>query len=152
MTGVMVLSLPIIIFWFFIFWILGGIVFAVISILHGSRLKKVRFSCLFTLISAAYAYGAVYTGLTLGEENINSCLQKANGWLQSFSSIIACGAVSMVLSAIAWFLLLIVSGLVLMWFSQTRTKKWIDKSSDNSNNIAVKNESNSQKRAASSVG
>ncbi len=51
--------------WFIIYWILGGVVFALVAAARSTHMRKARFSCLFTLGSAAAAYGAAVVGLLL---------------------------------------------------------------------------------------
>lgn len=49
--------------WFLVYWIFGGIVFMIISLVRPGRMKRVRFSCLYTLVAALTGYGAAWLGM-----------------------------------------------------------------------------------------
>lgn len=111
--------------WFVVFWILGGVLFAAVATMHFLKLKKTRFSCLFSLASAAAAYGAAVTGIVVGKENIQDCLIVTSNY--SFFRNIApaflgCGAKEIFLSGAAWFVLLMLASLLLMLLSRRETK------------------------------
>jgi len=117
---------PLAVFWFLIFWLVGGVLFSIIALFRSSKIKKTQFSCLFTLLCAGCAYGAAHTGMMMGAEEINVCLEKAVGWTESFSAIIACGVFAMMISGLAWFILLFVGGSLLLLLSRSKNQSWID--------------------------
>ncbi len=100
--------------WFVVFWILGGVLFAAVSTIHFLKLKKTRFSCLFSLASAAAAYGAAATGIVVGKEHIQDCL--------TVPAFLDCGAKEIFLSGGAWFIVLMLLSLLLMLLSRRESK------------------------------
>ena len=76
------------IFWFLAYWVLGGVFFAVITILRLGKIRMVRFSCLFTILALLLGVSASYFGIagvagrghyprksrkTLGRKEIRVC-------------------------------------------------------------------------------
>lgn len=117
--------LPLSVFWFFIFWLVGGVLFAIIALFRTTKLKKAQFSCVFTLWCLFCAIGAAHTGLLMGNDEIEICLQKAQGFVESFSAVIACGVYSMMITGAAWFILLFAGGLLLLLLSRAKNQSWV---------------------------
>ena len=59
--------------WFLFYWILGGVLFALVAILRLGRVRKVRFSCLFSFWSLLCGAGAAWGGVKLAQDSITSC-------------------------------------------------------------------------------
>ncbi len=119
-------SLVITAFWFPIYWIFGGVFFATVTFLKVIKLRKVRFSCLFTLSSLATAFAASYLGMRIGAGEINVCLESASGFLDRISAIIGCGILSLFLSGAIGFIVLIGIGLIILVISRAANQSWID--------------------------
>ncbi|MFH1766877.1 MAG: hypothetical protein ABH826_02165 [Patescibacteria group bacterium] len=119
-------SIVIAAFWFPIYWVFGGVFFATIAFLKVIKLRKVRFSCLFTLSSLAAAYGASYLGMRLGEGEIDSCLSSASGFLDRISAIIGCGILSLFLAGGIGFIVLLGLGMIILYISRAANQSWID--------------------------
>lgn len=103
--------------WFILYWILGGILFAVVALTRLLRIKKAQFSCLFTFASAAAAYGAATTGLMMAPPSVIRCWQGAlvaNDWGQ----FVGCGVREVFFSGGAWFALLVLLSIMFMLLSQ----------------------------------
>lgn len=113
-------------FWFPLYWILGGVVFATVAILRVTKLRKVRFSCLFTLASLLASYGASYSGMILGENEIRACMEGTTGFLDSASAIIGCGILSFFLAGGIGFIILVAVGLVILFISRASNQSWVD--------------------------
>lgn len=113
-------------FWFPIYWILGGVVFATIAFLSVLKLRKVRFSCLFTIATLLSAYGASYLGMQMGEREISSCLLTADSFLDKLSSIIGCGIFSLFIAGAIGFAVLIGVGAIILFISRAANQSWID--------------------------
>lgn len=113
-------------FWFPLYWIFGGVFFATIAIIKVIKLRKVRFSCLFTLTSLAAAYGASYLGMVLGENEIQACLAQTSGFINSFSAIVGCGILSFFLAGAIGFITLILVGLLILFISRAANQSWVD--------------------------
>ncbi|MCH8049504.1 hypothetical protein IH979_02220 [Patescibacteria group bacterium] len=126
MTEVLDFTWLLALFWFPIYWIIGSVVFAIVTIIRVIKLRKARFSCLFTTLSGGAAYGAAYVGLRLGEEEIAGCFMEVEDFWGSLASIFACGVFSVFLAAGVGFLLLIIAGFILLYISRARNQSWVD--------------------------
>lgn len=113
-------------FWFPIYWIFGGVAFATVTFLSVMKLRKVRFSCLFTIASLASAYGASYLGMRMGEAEINTCLASANSYLDKLSSIIGCGIFSLFVAGAIGFAVLLGAGFIILFISRASNQSWVD--------------------------
>jgi len=114
------------IFWFILYWVLGGVVFAVISIFRVSKLRRAQFSCLFTLLSAGCAFGAAYFGALKAEDQIYVCLEQETDVFGRLASVIGCGILEQVVSGAIWFGILLVLGYVAYLFSRATNQSWVD--------------------------
>lgn len=108
--------------WFVVYWLLGGALFAVVALTRFLKVKKAQFSCLFTLASAAAAYGAATTGLTMGEIKASVCLQGVERFFPAVQAVLGCAAQEIFFSGSAWFALLILLSVLLMLLSERSGK------------------------------
>ncbi len=108
--------------WFIIFWVAGGVLFAVVALTRFLRIKKAQFSCLFTLASVAAAYGAATTGLMISEQKITQCLGSGAGPLEIGKAVFTCAFRDVFLSGGIWFALLILLAILFMLLSQRESK------------------------------
>lgn len=113
-------------FWFPIYWIFGSVIFAMITFLKVIKLRKVRFSCLFTLLSLGLAYGAGYSGMVLGHSEITICLAEADGFVDQISGVIGCGILSFFLAGVVGFGLLVALGFLVLIVSRATNQSWVD--------------------------
>lgn len=107
--------------WFVVFWIVGGVIFAVIGLVRFLRLNKNRFSCLFTILSAATALGAAWMGLLAAHTNTPSaCLAGARTtFITDFiPSLFTCASQEVLSAAALWFLFLLGAGIILLFISR----------------------------------
>lgn len=114
------------IFWFILFWLVGGVFFAIVALLRIIKLRKTRFSCLFTLACGGAAYGAAWSGLTLGEGSIAECLQNSDSFFDQLAAVYGCGVLEISFSALLWFVGLIIAGFLLLLISRGANKSWTD--------------------------
>ncbi len=124
-------------FWFPIYWIFGGVIFATLAFFRVTKLRKVRFSCLFSLLSLACAIGAAYFGMQFGHDQINSCLNKTTGFVDSLSAVIGCGIISIFLAGAIGFVVLILLGLLIMFICRAANQSWIDSDEEAKEKIVV---------------
>ena len=112
--------------WFLVYWILGGVFFAAITIIRLGRLRKVRFSCLFTILAVACGIGAADWGLRYSQEAVDTCIAEASNKAEMVTAIFGCGFAGVfgmfMLGAIA----LTLGGFLIMFISQSKSKPWID--------------------------
>lgn len=100
-------------FWFVAYWIVGGVVFSVISVTRFLHVHKARFSCLFTLLSAAAAYGAAWMGVRAILVR-RMCVERVRGILDVFPLMFTCDVRHTFSSGLLWFLLLMAIGIAIM--------------------------------------
>lgn len=111
---------------FLLYWIIGGVIFATIAVTQVIKLKKTRFSVLFTMLSVVCALAASRTGLFLAQDSVQPCLAEAGDRLERFSAILACGILEITLAGTIWFIALIGFGLLLLLLSRAENQSWID--------------------------
>lgn len=110
--------------WFFLYWIIGGVFFACVALLRLIRLRKARFSCLFSLTAAICASAAAWGSTTWIEKAAGNCLifpidQAA------LTVLFTCGGIQLVVSVFAGFVLLIVIGFGLLKLSSWKDRTWL---------------------------
>lgn len=113
------------ILWFLIYWILGGVFFAIVTIMRLGRVRKVRFSCLFSLLSLVVGMSAAYFGLRQSEEAVSGCLVQASSKLEMLTAIFGCGFVEIFGMFLFGALLLTLGGFLIMAISKSKAKPWI---------------------------
>ena len=126
MTEVFDFTLILAAFWFPIYWIIGSVVFATITIIQVVKLRKARFSCLFTILSAATAFAAAYAGLYYGQSQISVCLADAPDFFGALASVFACGVYSVFAAAGIGFVALILLGFIIYYISRAKNQSWVD--------------------------
>lgn len=99
----------------------------VIAVIKLGRIKKLQFSCLYTLISALAGYGAAWTGVYLAGDAITQCLASANGIQERFVAIFACGIVGIFSSMLLWAAVLVIGGFAMMRLSKTNEPMWFER-------------------------
>lgn len=106
--------------WFLFYWIFGGAFFALISVFRIGRLKKARFSCLFTIFSAAAATGAAYFGMRWANESAKTCIDTAQSNFEGFVGFFGCSVVALGLAFLSGAVVVIVLGGIAMWLSSIK--------------------------------
>lgn len=113
------------ILWFFVYWILGGVFFAVMALLRLGRVRKVRFSCLFTFLAAGCAFGSSYFGVHYAKTAIQSCLVDSVSKAQTKIAIIGCGFGGIMGAFLIGTIILTLGGFLIMSISKSKAKPWI---------------------------
>lgn len=114
--------------WFVLFWIIGGILFAVVGLVRFLRLNKNRFSCLFTFFSGVTAVGASWMGLLAAEATparvciARGAVAKAERLTTILPNLFRCSYEELLSAAGLWFLFLLAIGIILMFISRTPEK------------------------------
>jgi hypothetical protein len=113
-------------FWFILFWIFGGVFFAAVGIMRVIKLRKARFSCLFTILSAVCAYAAAHTGVWWARKEIKECIAQTHDVFGKMASVVACGIFEEALAAVIWFTVLILGGFILLYLTRAENQSWLD--------------------------
>jgi hypothetical protein len=112
--------------WFLVYWILGGVFFALVAIMRLGRVRKVRFSCLFTLWSFACALGSSWFGIFTVEDVVGECVANSDTNTEIVSAVFGCGFVSVFGFFLVGAALVVLGGFVIMAVSKSKTKPWFD--------------------------
>jgi len=113
------------ILWFLVYWVLGGVFFAIVTVMRLGRLRKVRFSCLFTILSLLVGVGAAYTGLMGARRAVSECLGDAVTNAEQLTAVFGCGAASIFGMFLLGALVLTAGGFLIMFVSKSKAKPWI---------------------------
>ncbi len=101
-----------------------------VAMLRLGRIKKIRFSCLYTLLSAIVGYAASWTGVYWSEDAINTCLAEANGMSEQFAAVFACGIIGIFSAMLVWAAVLMLGGFIMMAITKTNEKAWFEKTDE----------------------
>jgi hypothetical protein len=113
-------------FWAPIYWIVGGVVFAIIAFTRSLKLRRVRFSTYFTLLSVIMGFGASYGGMRLAIRNGTTCAVDQAGFVDTVSGVIACGILEFSAAGLLGFITLLILGSLLMVLSRAKNQSWVD--------------------------
>jgi signal transduction histidine kinase len=112
--------------WFLIYWILGGVFFALVAIMRLGRVRKLRFSCMFTVWSFLCALGSAWFGVFTVNDAIAQCVAHSDTSTEMVSAVFGCGFVSVLGFFLVGALLLVGGGFLIMALSKSKTKPWFD--------------------------
>jgi len=118
------------ILWFLFYWVFGGVFFTVIAVIRLGRIKKARFSCLYTILSAFGGYAAALLGVYWAEDSINRCLAQATDMTEQFAAVFACGIVGILSAMLIVAAFLVFGGFIMMRLSRSKEPRWFDKPDD----------------------
>ena len=113
------------ILWFVVYWVLGGVFFAIVTMMRLGRLRKVRFSCLFTILSFFVGVGVAYSGMKGSQEAVKNCLGQALTNAEKMVAVLGCGATSIFGMFLLGALVLTVGGFLIMAISKSKSQPWI---------------------------
>lgn len=113
------------ILWFVVYWVLGGVFFAVVTMMRLGRLRKVRFSCLFSILSLIVGIGVAYSGIKGSQEAVSDCLGEAVTNAQKMTAVLGCGAASVFGMFLLGALVLTIGGFLIMAVSKSKSQPWI---------------------------
>ncbi|MEK7131921.1 MAG: hypothetical protein AAB833_00175 [Patescibacteria group bacterium] len=107
--------------WFLIYWLFGGVLFAVVALSKFVRVNPAVFSCWFTLLSIATAFGAAWTGIFVLEQS--SAAQACFNSIQHFGDIALvewsnCNLGNLLIAGSLWFIFLLAVGIGLMFVAK----------------------------------
>jgi len=111
---------------FLVYWILGGAFFVVIGLIRSARTKKVRFSCLFTIVCAATAYGAARLGIFWSEDAVSDGLNRTSTISETIIGVFSLSFASMFLALIAGFAAMVVVSYFMMALSKSHDPAWYE--------------------------
>ena len=116
--------------WFVLYWIFGGVFFAVVAFLRFGRVRKVRFSCLFSLWTILVAAGAAWGGMLFAQEAQTECLLAAETKAEAITAVFGCGAIGVFGALLVGVAVLVIGGFLIMAISRTDNKPWIKMEND----------------------
>lgn len=113
------------VFWFVVYWVLGGVFFAVVTMMRLGRLRKVRFSCLFSILSLVVGISVAYSGIKGSQEAVSDCLGQAVTNAEKMTAVFGCGAASIFGMFLLGALVLTIGGFFIMAISKSKSQPWI---------------------------
>jgi len=114
------------ILWFLVYWIMGGVFFAVVSITRWGRLHRVTFSCLFSLLALACGIGAAWGGVRLARGEVTHCLAQAENRAEAITAIFGCGFVGIFGVFLIGAAVLVIGGFIIMALASTKeAQPWL---------------------------
>ena len=113
------------ILWFVVYWVLGGVFFAIVTMMRLGRLRKVRFSCLFTILSFVVGVGVAYSGMKGSQRAVADCLGEAVSNAEKMTAVFGCGAASIFGMFLLGALVLTAGGFLIMAVSKSKSQPWI---------------------------
>lgn len=111
--------------WFLVYWILGGVFFSVMALLRLGAVRKVRFSCLFTILALGCAAGAAWGGIRLADDAVSQCLISSESKAEAITAILGCGFVGIFSAFLLGLIVLVAVGSVFLKISIAESKPWI---------------------------
>ncbi len=105
--------------WFIVYWLVGGVFFALVAATRFMNMRKARFSCLFTLGTVLAAYGAAVVGMLLANANkVIRCPKMSPDAFRAFGDVLTCNYQAIFVAGGLCFALLLMAGLVALLFSR----------------------------------
>jgi len=132
-TEIATLTVILTILWFIVYWIFGGVLFSLISFLKPGKLKRARFSCLYTLVSAVSGYLAASIGINLAQKATGEVPQ-ATSFAEAIMVVGGLGFVGILLGLIAGFMITFTGGYIAMAISRSKEKSWYDRAEQETEN------------------
>lgn len=111
--------------WFLAYWILGGVFFSLVALLRLGRVRKVRFSCLFSILAFFTGATTAFYGVRFGQGSIQQCLVDAETKAEVITAIFGCGFAGIFGVFLIGAAVLVLGGFFLMSISKSQTKPWI---------------------------
>ena len=112
--------------WFLIYWILGGVLFSLVALLRLGRVRKVRFSCIFTILAFLTGVTTAFLGVRYGNDSINTCLIQSGNQAEAITAIFGCGFVGIFGAFLLGAAVIVTGGFVIMEISKSKNKPWIN--------------------------
>ena len=104
--------------WFVVYWLIGGVIFAVIALSRLIHLKKAQFSCIFVVLAGLAAYGASWMAVVSATGHHHACFSKIVAVYDAIPAMFACATRETVFSGLLWFIFLMTLGIGLMFISR----------------------------------
>ncbi len=113
-----VITLVLTLLWFVMYWLVAGVLFAIVNLTRFMRVNTARFSCLFTLMSFATAYAAAWTGYVAASRSNARCLAAIDAPYEAIPGLFRCATTIMLSNGVLWFIVLLAAGIGLMFISR----------------------------------
>lgn len=117
-------------FWFIVYWVLGGVFFALVAATRFIHTRKAVFSCLFTGGSVIAAYGAAVLGLMLVRPRGLRCPAHVvtqgvfrDPAMMRLQDVLLCDAKSVMIAGCLFFALLLAIGMIALLVSRVEKQK-----------------------------
>ena len=112
--------------WFLVYWIFGGVIFSIISLLRPGKMKRVRFSCMYSLLSLLAGYVAARLG-TFWATQATGAAPTAETVGEAVVVIGGLGFVGILLGLMSGFVISFIGGWIIMAISRSQEASWYDR-------------------------
>ena len=116
------LTLLVALVWFIVYWIFGGVFFAIVVASRFINLRKARFSCLFSIASGVLAYAAATTTLLTAQLPMRACAKVTKEGTDAFLGLLKCAPKAFFASGFLWFAVLVLIGAVAVLLSRAEKR------------------------------
>jgi len=120
--------------WFLAYWIFGSAFFVVIRIFGSRKIRRIQFSCTYSLLCLLTAYGASRTGLVLSGEGVEEAFQSLKLLSGATVDFFTAGFAGITLAGIIWFIITILIGFILLALARSKEKVWWSEEESQNNN------------------
>ncbi len=110
---------------FFAYWVLGGVFFSLVALLRLGRVRKVRFSCLFSLLALASGIGSSLIGVRYAQGSLTACLLDSTNDAEQIVALVGCGSVAILGTLLIGAAVVVLGGFLIMYLSRTDSEPWI---------------------------
>lgn len=118
LSSPIIITLTFTLLWFVLYWLVAGVLFAIIGLVRFMRINTARFSCLFTLLSLVTAYAAAWTSYVAAARTAPRCVGQINAAYEAIPGLLRCAATITMSNAILWFIVLLAVGIALLFVTR----------------------------------
>lgn len=111
---------------FLTYWVFGGVIFSVLSLLRPGKLRRVRFSCLYTLFSGGIGYTSAYMAWRLLEKSAGPIAESVPV-TQVIERVGGSGLLSIIFSFLTGLCVVFAGGWIIFLLSRTKELSWLDR-------------------------
>lgn len=112
--------------WFLFYWLSGGVLFALITLIKLGRVRKVRFSVLFTGWSLICGIASAWIGLIVAGESVKTCLETAYNKAEQMMALFGCGFAGVLGTFLFGAAAVVLGGWIILSISKTKHRPWIN--------------------------
>lgn len=110
---------------FFAYWIFGGVLFALVALLRLGRVRKVRFSCMFSLLALGSGIGSAMIGVQYAQTSLEACLAESMNRAEQIVALFGCGFAGLLGAFLMGAGVVVLGGFLIMHISRMESEPWV---------------------------